>query len=411
MNENIALSYLKSFYSQEERTELSRLNHIKIDLTKNDCTTQDKEYQALNSLYKELLDSDFLNDYRIEVGPNCTFLIEELFKRYVTDDTFVLVTEQEHPAVKYFLTTKNIHVLLVEDIDKKDVIKRILRKYKKSKCKSFFLMMAGVIPGSAKFLKQEFFVNLKQSLIANHIPNVLILDDCQGIYMANRDYSIFDGILGTAHVLIKSDFEMGILLTKLPQRIGYINKAGLKAFVKGLQIICKHKQAANEFHSIFKELFKDEIDNNTFEIKNDQAKHMLVIQANQVPFNQKYADQMEKANITFSELNSPVGTIRLRYQEAITKDPDIYINEYIPKLKKILRALKRAKEVRENLVFDNSVNINYDFTINKNNVAISEINKKQLKKSFYTKEDNLTNQYEDCLDNQPHFHYIYNKVR
>ena len=229
--------------------------------------------------------------------------------------------------------------------------------------------------------------------------------------MTNRDYSIFDGILGTAHVLIKSDFEMGILLTKLPQYIGYINKAGLKAFVKGLQIICKHKQAANEFHGIFKELFKDEIDNNTFEIKNDQAKHMLVIQANQVPFNQKYADQMEKANITFSELNSPVGTIRLRYQEAITKDPDIYINEYIPKLKKILRALKRAKEARENLVFDNSVNINYDFTINKNNIAISEINKKQLKKSFYTKEDNLTNQYEDYLDNQPRFHYIYNKVR
>lgn len=116
---------------------------------------------------------------------------------------------------------------------------------------------------------------------------------------------------------------------------------------------------------------------------------------------------MEKANITFSELNSPVGTIRLRYQEAITKDPDIYINEYIPKLKKILRALKRAKEARENLVFDNSVNINYDFTINKNNIAISEINKKQLKKSFYTKEDNLTNQYEDYLDNQPRFHYIY----
>ena len=105
---------------------------------------------------------------------------------------------------------------------------------------------------------------------------------------------------------------------------------------------------------------------------------MLVIQANQVPFNQKYADQMEKANITFSELNSPVGTIRLRYQEAITKDPDIYINEYIPKLKKILRALKRAKEARENLVFDNSVNINYDFTINKNNIAISEINKNTI---------------------------------
>ena len=112
---------------------------------------------------------------------------------------------------------------------------------------------------------------------------------------------------------------------------------------------------------------------------------MLVIQANQVPFNQKYADQMEKANITFSELNSPVGTIRLRYQEAITKDPDIYVNEYIPKLKKILRALKRAKEVRENLVFDNSANINYDFTINKNNIAISEINKKTIKEKFLYK--------------------------
>lgn len=39
MNENIALSYLKSFYSQEERIELNRLNHIKIDLTKEDITS------------------------------------------------------------------------------------------------------------------------------------------------------------------------------------------------------------------------------------------------------------------------------------------------------------------------------------------------------------------------------------
>jgi hypothetical protein len=324
----------------------------------------------------------------------------------------VLTTEQEHPAVKYFLNTDNIYVLQVEDINKRDVIKRIIRKYKQSKCKNFFLMMAGVIPGSAKILDQNFFVELKQALIINKIPNVLILDDCQGIYMVDRDYSIFDGILGTAHVLIKSNFEMGILLTKLPHKIGYINKAGLNAFKDGLQIICNHKSDAKKFNTIFKQLLKTEIDGKAFEIKEGQAPHMLVLSANRVPFNQKYADRMEASEITFSELNSPIGMIRLRYQEAVNKDPEVYINTYIKELKRILKALKRAKELKENTDFNNSINIDYDFTINKDNIKIGEINKKPLEKTFYTKENNMENAYADTIEvNAQRFHYIYNKVR
>ena len=412
MIEEKALSYLKSFFTKEERIELNKLNSASVDLTRDDCSVTDSEYQNLVRLYKNLLNCGILDKYRVEVGPTCTYLIEELFKRYVNNDTFVLVTEQEHPAVKYFLNTNNVYVLQVDDIDKKDVIKRILRKYKHSKCKNFFLIMAGVIPGSAKILNQNFFANLKQSLTANAIPNVLILDDCQGIYMVNRDYSVFDGILGTAHVLIKSNFEMGILLTKLPHKIGHINKTGLNTFKKGLEIICNHRQDAQKFNSIFRELLKDEIDGKAFEIKEEQASHMLVLQANQVPFNQKYADKMEPSEITFSELNSPIGMIRLRYQEAITKDPDIYIYIYIRELKKIIKSLKRAKELKENEIFDNSINIDYDFTINKDNVKIGEINKKQMNKSFYTKENDAENKYEDVIENnQRNFHYIYNRVR
>lgn len=410
--EEFALSYLHSFFTDKERSQLNALNSINISISKDDCLETDIEYINLVKLYKSLLNCGVLDKYRIETGPNCTYLIEELFKRYVNNDTFVLTTEQEHPAVKYFLNTDNIYVLQVEDINKRDVIKRIIRKYKQSKCKNFFLMMAGVIPGSAKILDQNFFVGLKQALIFNKIPNVLILDDCQGIYMVDRDYSIFDGILGTAHVLIKSNFEMGILLTKLPHKIGYINKAGLNAFKDGLQIICNHKSDAKKFNTIFKQLLKAEIDGKAFEIKEGQAPHMLVLSANRVPFNQKYADRMEASEITFSELNSPIGMIRLRYQEAVNKDPEVYINTYIKELKRILKALKRAKELKENTDFNNSINIDYDFTINKDNIKIGEINKKPLEKTFYTKENNMENAYADTIEvNAQRFHYIYNKVR
>ena len=81
-------------------------------------------------------------------------------------------------------------------------------------------------------------------------------------------------------------------------------------------------------------------------------------------------------------------------------------------MKKIIKSLKRAKELKENEIFDNSINIDYDFTINKDNVKIGEINKKQMNKSFYTKENDAENKYEDVIENnQRNFHYIYNRVR
>ena len=272
-------------------------------------------------------------------------------------------------------------------------------------------MMAGVIPGSAEVLNQQFFVNLKNSLVTNSIPHTLILDDCQGIYMTKRDYSIFDGILGTAHVLIKTNFEMGILFTKLKHKIGYFNKAALNVFADKLMIVCNHRQNALKFNELVSEFLKDEIDNKDFEMKSTQAQHMAVIKANKIKFNQKYADELEAVNITFSELNTPVGMIRLRYQEAIMKDPNEYIKK-LNRLKHILRSLKRGKELRESVIFDNSENINYNFEVN-GNIKVSKINKKPLKIKFYTKDNDIENQHEDIIENQTkfNFHYIFNRSR
>lgn len=378
--------FLNSFRTSKD-SNLLTLDYTANNYDKDDITSlSDLEYLELVRYYNRLLNiKDSLN-YRIEIGPNCTFLIERLFERYVSNNTFVLTTEQEHPAVKNCLR-ENTYIIKVDELYRKNAISQIIKKYKQSKCINFFLIMQGVICGSAEIIDEAFFKKLKAALQKEGIPHILILDDCQGLYMTNRDYTDFDGILATGHVLIKHGIEMGILYTKLNKKIGYINKAGLKAFSTKLAFVLNHRKDAIKFNSLIKDYLKDEIDKKDLKIKPNQASHMLVIQTNGIKFNQKHADEMEKSYITFSELNTRLGLIRLRYQEAITIDPIKYINS-LKRLKKILRSLRKKKELGNEATFDNSIALNYDYSLNnKDERMVSDVNSKSnYNSSFNMKE-------------------------
>ena len=45
-----------------------------------------------------------------------------------------------------------------------DAIPQIIQKFKQSGCKNFFLIMAGVVPGSSEILSEAFFRQLKLEL-------------------------------------------------------------------------------------------------------------------------------------------------------------------------------------------------------------------------------------------------------
>lgn len=409
--EDKLLTYLDGFTNKADYKDFLSVYDQKHDF--DDTTLDDLEYIQLVQLYNKLLNLKEDFNYRIEVDAHCTALIEKLFKRYVGKNTFVLTTEQEHPSVKNYLPKNNTYIICVNETKNEDAIPQIIQKFKESGCTEFFLIMAGVIPGSSEILDEKFFKQLKVELAKAYINHIFVLDDCQGLYMLNRDYSDFDCILGTAHVIVRYGFSMGILYTKLPHKIGYINKGSLKAFLPKIKYALNHKEDALKFNSIMKEFLKDEIDGNTFIIKGNQAPHMLTISTRGVKFNQKVATELKDYGIIFSELNSKDRLIRLRYQETILFEPKEYI-EGLHRFKKMLHSLQKMKELGTDLTFDNSVDIDYGFKINGTNKTIGEVNKKLYKSAFNKNEvlDMLDRSSLTIANQKPiAYQYIFNHQR
>lgn len=396
------LDYFNSFINKGDYPLFLKVYDQKHDF--DDTNINDPEYIQLVNFYNRLLN---IKGYRVEVDEHCTSLIKKLFQRYVNKDTFVLTTEQEHPAVKNYLPENNTYIICVNELNRKDAIPQIIQKFKQSGCKNFFLIMAGVVPGSSEILSEAFFRQLKLELTRNNINHIFTLDDCQGLYMINRDYSDFDCILGTAHVVVRYGFSMGILYTKLPHIIGHINKGSLKDFTSKLNYAFNHKQDALKFNSLMTEFLKDEIDNDTFTIKGNQASHMLTISTNGVKFNQKNATYLKDFGIIFSELNSKNRLIRLRYQDTLLFEPQELIKG-LYQFKKMLHSLKKMKELGTDLTFDNSVDIDYGFMVNGTNKSIGDVNKKIYKSSFRNNEvSEIINRSSLMMENQKSIVYNY----
>ena len=355
--ENKIKSYIKNYFTDEEK---SVLRHYYFDKYEADDTTlNDTEYQNLSKLCKALIQSPLSDKYRIEVGPSCRFLINRLVDTYIDDDTLVLTTEQEHSSVKNALkTVKNLMVLNVNTLYLHETYNKVLEEFKNKKCNKIFLLMAGTLPGTFEVIKQDFFISLKTILLENKIPNIFILDDCQGCGFIFRDYDIFDGILATGHVFIPG-FDMGILFTKLNKRIGYYNKTGLKHLIEKINIILKHKDKALMFNDLLSEYFNYELNELGFEKFSNQALHKFAFKITNNTFTQKQYDDLIKYKVRVSDSHTPITNISIRCHEIMIQDPDKVIKG-LELTKKLLKKIYRAKElgINKDTVYSNEKIIN-----------------------------------------------------
>lgn len=350
-------SYIKNYFTPEEKAILR--NYYTDSYEADDTVVNDTEYQNLSKLCKVLIQSPLSDKYRIEVGPSCRYLINKLVNTYVDDTTLVLTTEQEHSSVKNALSTaKNLMILNVDSLYSHKIYDKVVEEFKNRKCNKIFLLMAGTLPGTFEVINQKFFTNLKATLLQNNIPNLFILDDCQGCGFIVRSYDLFDGILATGHVFIPG-FDMGILFTKLNKKIGYFNKTGLKHLVEKINIILKHRDKALVFNSLLSEYFDNELNNLGFEKFNNQALHRFAFKITNNTFTQKQYDDLIKYKIRLSDSHTPITNISIRCHEMMIQDPDKVIKG-LELTKKLLKKIYRAKElgINKNTIYSNKKIIN-----------------------------------------------------
>lgn len=342
--------YIDNFY--EDDKDLATIAKFQKLSIKDDTIVDSLEYKTIcASVFNLLKNTNLTNKYRIEIDKSCTSLIQKLFNTYVDDSTFVITSSHDHKATTSLLKDKNQYIVnLFRLQDKQERIKifqEMLAAFKKSKCTNIFCMMVGTTPHSAIVIDQDFFIELKNMFVKNSLPHLMFLDDCQGIFILERNYEIFDGFLATGHVLSHLFPDVGLLFTKLPQKIGYLNKQTLIDLYNKIKIIVKYKDKAKNFNALINEYFAG----SSFEQYTNEASHQFALSLRNTINNPKYDNKFIKYGIRFNPINCEDNFVRLRYHEVIIQDPDVFIKG-LHELKTHLNKLSRFKELAP-------VNLNY----------------------------------------------------
>lgn len=245
---------------------------------------------------------------------NCqTDLINELFEKYVDDDTLVISSESEHDNVKKCLNNCKNKILLnyYDDILKFNFFNIInkIKNYKK-----IFVYFISVNISSGLITPQVFFEELKNILIKNNIQHIIVLDDPHGMYFYPRNYLIFDYVLNTAHALLTDTFSTGICLSRKGD-VGKQSSSILEHYNKLINIIISRKSKINQFKFILQEYFYDLMLKYDLSYYNyNTVNHIIgIICKNSSWFTQKnYNKFKNEFKIKLEGKNSPFPTIRFR---------------------------------------------------------------------------------------------------
>ena len=334
--ENEIKDYINNYFTPDELITMKKYYFASYD--HDDTTENDFEYIQLCNFYKKLAGINENGKYRVEIDKSASALLEKLFARYVSADTFVITTVECHMSTKQLVSEMDqSHVYKIctgrEDHKSNKIYEEVFAAFKYSGCKRVLVLLEGIIQGFEWIIDNSVFLKFKYLFERNNIPTMLILDDCQGIFHINRDYSIFDAILATGHTL-EVGFDMGILFTKLSTRLGYVNKCGLKRFAEKIEILAKHKDKANQFNSLLTRYFKPLESEHIILPKEGVNSHHFTMHLNDIQkIPSKLAVDLTRNYLFISnEMNAPKSWLRIRYHEFIVQNPD-----------KILEGLNKTK--------------------------------------------------------------------
>ena len=237
--------WLNSVKFNEEELKLLQTENVIEQFVPNKCEQKDITKKLLSLLPI----SNGIENSLISFDTCATNIIDELFKKHVTDETLVITSGSEHPSVVNNLNKcKNVKVVVnstgLESLN-----------FDFTKYKNIFCYFIGLSVGDNHYMPNKIVESLQQLIKSLNMPSVFILDDVQEMFLLPRDYSIYDYVIGTAHALIPK-FNTGILIDpkgniKSERHIerGY-------TYYELLKILFKKKELLQQFGFILNEYFR-----------------------------------------------------------------------------------------------------------------------------------------------------------
>lgn len=191
-------------------------------------------------------------DYHIHFDTCATNIIDNLFFKYVDDDTLVITTMSEHPSVKKNLEKcKNVIYMCCNGKVIEDFYKQ---SDKIANFKKVFVYNIALSVGDGHITYNDNLLELKRNLDSLGIQSVFVLDAVQELFMLPRDYSIYDYIIGTAHAFV-TKYDTGVLLSKeyIPSAKSCLSQGD--QYLDLLSMLIKHKEQLYQFKYVMVQVF------------------------------------------------------------------------------------------------------------------------------------------------------------
>ena len=342
--------YIDNFYEEKDLLTMAKPIVFNTDNIQNDTPYYPDKYKDICNKILRLLDNiDLLDKYRIEVDYRCRFLTEKLLKTYVDSDSLVITSNSDHNTTLDLLNSYNTCIIDRNKIkdNQELVIENIITEFKNGHYKKLFFIMVSTVSQLCVSIDEGFFAKLKAVLVKEQIPHIMVLDSCQDIFIIKKNYEIFDAFLATSHVLSCLLPKVGLLFTKLPKQVGFVNTEILNLIYPKLEIVNKYKDKAIIFNNLMHEYFKPTMERLNFNIFENETPHQFSIALPNTIIQDKWDIQFAPYNIRFNPINSNFNFVRLRYHELIIQDSS-----------KLLEALKSLKSILKQIHFHQQYDIN-----------------------------------------------------
>ena len=287
---------------------------------------QNNKYMYLLDEYFDLMPFSHISSktHTIKFLETATAFINQLFNKYVDDDTLVIWSNTEHDSVKKCMENVKHSIMLFDNKEIKNLsIDNILIEAKKYK--KVFIYITGTQISTGKITSQTFFRKLKNALIDNNINHTMVIDDVHGMFIIPRDYSIFDYVLYTAHALI-TGFDMGFIICKKDDNIiqGYLPNNWMKKYLTCLKVVLKRQEKLRMFGNILAEYFAKYLKYPQFSLISNSSPQIFSINLKNCTFTKDLYDTLAKYHIRLEGLDNNNTYIRFRAAQFLD-EPDKFI--------------------------------------------------------------------------------------
>ena len=207
-------------------------------------------------------------DYELLLHKRATIHIKELFNHYVDDETLVVISSFQHISAEREIE-KCKHIIRLDEEDEHSNfiynIDKVIDEGKKYK--KVFVYIIGTEFESGRRHDNSTYKALHDKLNENNIPNIMVLDAVQEMFLYPRDYSFYHFVIGTVHSLYYL-FDTGLLFINknmVPEEdiksfTGYKRSDILDKINVGLRLALGRK----EYILMYNNIIEDSIDHNLF---------------------------------------------------------------------------------------------------------------------------------------------------